>query len=86
MSLMARGFLEKPSAPMLLVNGEKDTQVPIDDLYLLMKTGTPKEAWVNPAGGHMGRSADFTSPMIGQQVVIPWIARALRGEVPVPKR
>jgi dienelactone hydrolase len=86
MSLVARGLLDKPSAPMLLVNGEKDTQVPIEDLYLLMRTGTPKEAWVNPAGGHMGRSADFTSPMIAQQVVIPWITRALRGEVPVPKQ
>ena len=86
MSLLTRGFLDKPCAPMLLVNGEQDTQVPIDDLYLLMKSGTPKEAWVNPAGGHMGRSADFTSPMIAQQVVIPWIVRALRGEVPAPKQ
>ena len=86
LSLMARGLLDKPSAPMLLVNGEKDTQVPIEDLYLLMKTGTPKEAWVNPAGGHMGRSADFTSPMIARQVVIPWIVRALKGEVPAPDR
>ena len=50
---------EKPSAPMLVVNGEKDTQVPIADLYLLLRTGTPKFAWVNPEGGHTGRSKDF---------------------------
>jgi esterase FrsA len=85
MSLLTRAFLDKPSAPMLLVNGERDTQVPIDDLYLLMKHGTPKEAWVNPAGGHMGRSADFTSPMISRQVVLPWIVRAMNGEVPRPQ-
>jgi hypothetical protein len=34
----------------------------------------------------MGRSADFTSPMIAQQVVIPWIVRALKGEVPAPRQ
>ena len=85
MSLVARALLERPSAPMLLVNGARDTQVPIDDLYLLMNHGTPKEAWANPVGGHMGRSAEFTSPMIARAVVLPWIARALRGEVPMPK-
>jgi hypothetical protein len=36
---------------MLLVNGEKDTQQPISDLYLMMKHGDPKDTWVNPAGG-----------------------------------
>ncbi len=40
-SLETRGILDKPSAPMLVVNGEKDTQVPIADLYLLLRTGTP---------------------------------------------
>jgi pimeloyl-ACP methyl ester carboxylesterase len=82
LSLLTRGLLDRPSAPMLLVNGARDTQVPIEDLYLLMRHGTPKEAWVNPVGGHMGRSPEFTSPMIARQVVMPWIARAMRGEVP----
>lgn len=86
MSLVERGLIDKPSAPMLLVNGERDTQVPIADLYLLMKHGTPKEAWVNPVGGHMGRSPEFTSPMIARQVVMPWIVRALNGAVPAPAR
>lgn len=81
LSLVARGLIDRPCAPMLLVNGVRDTQVPIEDLFLLMRHGTPKEAWVNPAGGHMGRSADFTSPKIAQQVVMPWILRAMRGEV-----
>lgn len=32
MSLQERGFIGQPSAPMLLINGVKDTQVPIEDL------------------------------------------------------
>jgi len=45
MSLEARGFIGKPSTRMFLINGVSDTQVPIDDLYLLQRTGSPKEAW-----------------------------------------
>jgi len=75
LSLATRGFLDKPAAPMLVVNGEKDTQQPIADLYLLMKHGDPKDAWVNPAGGHMGRSQDWSSGDIFRKVVLPWIVR-----------
>ena len=77
LSLLEGGFLDKPSAPMLLVNGEKDTQQPIADLYLMMKHGDPKDAWVNPAGGHMGRSEQWPQRMILDRVVMPWIERAL---------
>jgi pimeloyl-ACP methyl ester carboxylesterase len=77
LSLATRGFLDKPAAPMLVVNGERDTQQPIADLYLLMKHGDPKDAWVNPAGGHMGRSADWSSRDVFLKVVLPWIARRL---------
>ncbi|HSQ04198.1 MAG TPA: alpha/beta hydrolase, partial [Burkholderiales bacterium] len=77
MSLVARGMLDQPSAPMLLINGERDSQVPVDDLYLLMKHGDPKEAWVNPAGGHMGRSPQWTGKMIADRVLMPWITRML---------
>ena len=59
MSLKEQGLIGKPSAPMLLVNGDRDSQVPIADLDLLLHAGSPKEAWVNPGGGHMGRSADM---------------------------
>ena len=82
LSLVARGLVDQPSTPMLLVNGARDTQVPIEDLWLLLRHGSPKEAWVNPLGGHMGRSPDFPSPRIAQQVIMPWILRAIRGEVP----
>jgi pimeloyl-ACP methyl ester carboxylesterase len=77
LSLLKRGLLDKPSAPMLLVNGERDTQQPIGDLYLMLKHGDPKEAWVNPAGGHMGRSAQWPSRQIIERVVMPWIAQQL---------
>lgn len=78
MSLKDAGMLSKASAPMLLVNGEKDTQVPIEDLYLLMKQGSPKEAWVNPEGGHIGRGKDWSDGRILNEVVVPWLARKLR--------
>ena len=77
MSLKDRGFLEKPSAPMLLINGVNDTQVPIADLYLLQSNGDPKEAWVNPQGGHMGRTPQLNDETIFKTVVLPWVARRL---------
>jgi len=76
-SLRARGILDKPSAPMLVINGEKDTQVPIADLYVLLRTGTAKTAWVNPTGGHTGRSAEWGEEKITQNVVVPWLASML---------
>lgn len=79
-SLETRGILDKPSAPMLVVNGEKDTQVPIADLYLLLKTGTPKMAWVNPDGGHTGRSKEWTQDRIDSEVIVPWLVTAMRKE------
>jgi esterase FrsA len=77
MSLKEQGLIGKPSAPMLLVNGDRDSQVPIADLDLLLHAGSPKEAWVNPGGGHMGRSAEWPDVKIFRQVVVPWIARQL---------
>ena len=38
MSLQARGFIGKPSAPTLLINGVNDTQVPIDDLLVTARS------------------------------------------------
>jgi len=72
-SLQKRGMLAKPSAPMLVVNGEKDTQVPIADLYLLLRTGQPKFAWVNPTGGHTGRSNEMSEEKIATTVIVPWM-------------
>jgi len=79
MSLKTRGILGKPMAPMLVIGGALDTQVPIADVDLLLRSGdTPKEAWVHPRGGHMGRDAkDWPDPAIFRRVTTPWLLRAL---------
>lgn len=76
-SLLDLGVLDQPSAPMLCVNGARDSQVPIADLVLLLEHGDPKDAWVNPQGGHMGRSPEWPSSAIAEKVLMPWIARQL---------
>ena len=76
-SLLDLGLLDRPSAPMLLVNGAHDSQIPIADLYLLLEHGDAKEAWVNPQGVHMGRSPQWPSPVIAEKVLMPWITRRL---------
>jgi dipeptidyl aminopeptidase/acylaminoacyl peptidase len=79
MSLQAQGLLGKPTAPIFVVGGTKDTQVPIADLDLLMNSGSePREAWINPAGGHMGRSSGtWPDPVIFRKVILPWEIRHL---------
>ncbi len=78
LSLKTEGYLGKPSAPMLIINGAKDTQVPISDLYLLlMSGGSAKEAWVNPDGGHTGRSDEWPGSRITEEIVMPWIKARL---------
>jgi pimeloyl-ACP methyl ester carboxylesterase len=80
LSLKAQGLVDQPSSPMLLVNGVRDTQVPIADLDLLLHTGSAKAAWVNPTGGHMGRSAEWPDGKIFEQVVLPWVLKRLGSE------
>jgi dienelactone hydrolase len=77
-SLLEQGLLDRPSAPMLLINGARDSQVPIADLYLLLEHGDAKEAWVNPQGGHMGRSPQWPGPAIAEKILMPWMAEKLR--------
>ena len=79
MSLKARGILGQPMAPMLVIGGALDTQVPIADVDLLLLSGeTPKDAWVHPRGGHMGRDAkDWPDPVIFRRVTTPWLLRAV---------
>jgi cephalosporin-C deacetylase-like acetyl esterase len=82
MSLVKQGLLGKPMAPMLVLAGVLDTQVPIDDIYLLLNRGdTPKIAWINPQGGHLGRQVKvWPDPVIFKQVIIPWLVRTLESE------
>ena len=82
MSLVKQGLLGKPMAPMLVLAGVLDTQVPISDIYLLLSKGdTPKTAWINPAGGHLGRQVKvWPDPVIFKQVIISWLVRTLEPE------
>ncbi len=79
MSLVHQGLLGKPMAPMLILAGVLDTQVPIEDEYLLLNKGdVPKEAWINPRGGHLGRQVGvWPDPLIFKQVIIPWLVKVL---------
>jgi esterase FrsA len=79
LSLKARGLLDQPMAPLLVIGGVRDTQVAIADLDLLMHSGsTPKEAWIHPTGGHMGRDAkDWPDPVIFRKITTPWLLRVL---------
>lgn len=79
MSLVTQNLLGKPTAPMLIVAGALDTQIPISDAYLLLNAGdVPKEAWINPKGGHLGRQVKvWPDPVIFRQVIIPWLVRTL---------
>lgn len=79
MSLKAMGLLGQSTPSMLVVGGVKDTQVPMVDLELLMRSGdVPKDAWINPKGGHLGREAKgWTDPVIFSKVIVPWELRLI---------
>ena len=80
LSLVHEGLLGKPMSPMLILAGVLDTQVPIEDEYLLLSKGdVPKEAWINPRGGHLGRQVGvWPDPRIFKEVIIPWLVRTLQ--------
>jgi esterase FrsA len=79
LSLVTQGLLGKPTTPMLIIAGALDTQVPISDAYLLLSNGdVPKEAWINPQGGHLGRQVKvWPDPVIFRKVIIPWLVRTM---------
>lgn len=87
LSLVKQGLLGQPMVPMLVIGGVLDTQVPISDLYLLLSKGdTPKTAWVNPQGGHLGRQVKvWSDPVIFKQVIIPWLVHMLQAPAPEEK-
>jgi esterase FrsA len=71
LSLKEQGWLEKPAAPMLAVNGEKDPWISVQDIYLLLETGQPKTARLYPEGGHMGGDANTG------KLVMDWLSSYL---------
>lgn len=68
LSLLDQGWLDKPCAPLLLVNGKEDKQCPVADIELLTDHGWPKSVRMFP-GGHMGLTPQ-TLP-----TVVDWLAR-----------
>ena len=67
-SLKDQGLLDQPSAPLLGVNGKRDDQAPVEDIYLLMEYGNPKEARIYPEGGHMGRTRGMPEDEIATMI------------------
>jgi esterase FrsA len=82
-SLKDLGLLDKPSAPMLIVNGKLDDQAPIADSYLLLEHGSPKEARIYPQGGHMG-AAPGVNPDVIANVIVDWLAARLAQQASAP--
>jgi dienelactone hydrolase len=76
LSLLTMGLLDKPSAPILGVNGKLDDQAPVDDIYLLMEHGRPKSARIYPQGHHMGRTPGEPSEHI-TTTIIEWLKERL---------
>jgi alpha/beta superfamily hydrolase len=72
LSLKDKGLLDKPSAPLFIVNGKLDDQAPIADSYLLMEHGSPKEVLIVPDGGHMGVKAGV-NPDILATTIANWL-------------
>jgi esterase FrsA len=82
LSLVTQGLIGKPTSHMLIIAGALDTQVPVSDAYLLLNNGdVPKDAWINPKGGHLGRQVKvYPDPVILRTVIVPWLARNLEME------
>ncbi len=75
-SLLDRGLLDQQSAPLLGVNGKLDDMAPVNDIYLLMEHGSPKEARVYPKGSHMGRTPGMPEDEI-TKLITGWLAMRL---------
>jgi esterase FrsA len=75
-SLKTMGLLDKPSAPLLGVNGKLDDQAPVADIYLLLEHGNPKSARIYPDGHHMGRTPGQPAEHI-TTTIVEWLKRQL---------
>lgn len=75
LSLLDQDLLDRPCAPLLLVNGKQDKQCPVADIELLLEHGWPKSVRMFP-GGHMGLTPQ-TLPTI-----VDWLARHLHAGRP----
>lgn len=70
-SLLRDGTLDRPTcARLLLVNGTDDSIFPVDDYYLALQHGEPKEVRLVPNTPHMGEPQSFVT-------VLKWIYKIL---------
>lgn len=69
-SLVNSGVLDKPCCRMLLVNGNEDEIFPIEDLWVALEHGQPKEARMVPNKKHMGEPDSFF-------IILKWIYNLL---------
>jgi esterase FrsA len=76
LSLLDLGLLDRPSAPILGINGKLDDQAPVEDVYLLMEHGSPKEARIYPKGHHMGRTPGMPEDEI-RTTIVGWMKEKL---------
>jgi esterase FrsA len=76
-SLKTMGLLDKPSAPLLGVNGKLDDQAPVADIYLLLEHGNPKSARIYPDGHHMGRTPGQPAEHI-THTIVEWLRGQLK--------
>ena len=75
-SLLTLGLVDKPSAPLLGINGKLDDQAPVADIYFLMEHGNPKSARIYPQGHHMGRTSGMPEQEI-TDTIVGWLAERL---------
>jgi hypothetical protein len=77
MSLLHDAQIDLPCAPMLVMNGARDSQVPIADQLLLLQHGDAKEAWINPKGIHMGFGAGYGPERVIREIITPWLLKRI---------
>ena len=76
LSLVTQGIIDQPCGPLLCINGKLDDQHPVEDIYLLLEHGTPKDVRIIADAGHMGRKAGQPNDEV-QQMVTTWLKRKL---------
>lgn len=76
LSLVTQGIIDQPSAPLLCINGKEDDQHPVEDIYLLLEHGSPKDVRIIPGAGHMGRKPGQPNDEV-QQIVTAWLKQKL---------
>lgn len=60
-----------------LLRRVRNDLMPIADVELLAARYPAATVWINPEGGHMGRSPQWAGERIFAEVTAPWLARML---------